>query len=280
MGILRATVALALGGCNAIFGLDPTRLGADGATAPDADTTPADAYPAELTGTIYAFSASYQHAGVTIVGLGASALFGHPASTCTSPVFAGDCEAEQCTSPVDPGPWPDAGRVDIIGTSTVSMTPNPDGSYPYASSSVSTLFADGQQVSFTGAGGTIPAFTATFAAPVSVTFQPNALPAPGLPATLVRANGMDLTWPPASGLVVVAIVEGTSQMVCRFPAERGSGRLEPTTLATLPAGDAMMQSVVVTREDVVAGEYHLALVPEVCARRADGDWVDGPLTLQ
>lgn len=278
----RAAPLLLLAGCNAIFGLDPTSLGGDAgrdATSPDA--VPADAFPPELTGVISAFSDLHQSGGAGVLAFNTTAAFGHAAPTCSAPVYAGECLAHLCVAPAETGPFPDAGQIDIVGTIGTSMIPNPDGTYP-DSSGATGLFGDDQILSVSATGNQVPMFMANPVAPTAVTFQQSDLPASGVAVNLVRQDGIDLTWASVPGGIVTFIAVGSDQTVieCDFPSERGSGKVQPTTLLELPAGAGYVQAAVIANEDIDDAPYRIRLRIAAVARRADGDWVNGPVNLQ
>jgi len=283
---VRIALVVALGGCNAIFGLAPVQLGSDGGARDDAgavDGASADAFPATQSGAIVALSEVYQSGGGTMVGYYAAAAIGHPAPTCSTPVVAGGCSTEQCTGATDPGPWPNAGTISISGTSMLLMSPSLDGSYPTQEAGSTILFTDDQQVTIAANGGDVPGWSTPITAPTAVQFaQQQGLAVASSPAMLVRQTGLQLTWTPTPiGDVVIDVVASDgSRMRCAFPAAAGDGMLEPTALLALPAGAGTMQAVVATHTLLLSGSFQIDLDVAVAARRVAGDWVNGSVTLQ
>lgn len=279
---------LVLGGCNAIFGLAPTQLGDDaGGTSdggvPDAAAASADAYPPELTGTIGAISEKFVDSmGAQEAGFVIAASIGHPAQPCNTLIDVGDCTAFLCSAGTDPGPWPDAGTIEILGANAAALVPNTDGSYTTMYNSTTGLFAEGNPVTFSAPGAQVPMFMQVVTSPMGVDFQQSALPVGNAITTITRASGYDLTWTPVpSGTVLFGVVGSNGAVMrCFFPASRGSGRVEPQALLALPTGAGGAQAIVVENQVIQVGSYRLTFAASVCARNADGNWVNGSVDLQ
>jgi hypothetical protein len=278
-----------LGGCNTIFGLAPTQLDQDGGTgAPDAIAGP-DGAPPGRAGSVTVLSVAYQQGGSDVRGYGAVAAFGHLGPSCEKLVDVGGCVAVACTDVADPPPWPDSGIVFVeTNMGAASVPPLSDGSYPDLAVPGTGLYGDGERVWFYSEGSEVPAFTRDLVAPFAIDFAQSALPTPSEQYPIDRATGLELSWSGGvSGDVTITITsapsgsDGSSSFVeCAFPAGAGAGTLAPEALMALPAGSASMRAIVVSRVTIPVGTYAVTLSAAVVARRADGDWVTGPVNLQ
>ena len=276
-----------LGGCNAIFGLDPTSLAGgddaavdtDGGAGDDAGRT-VDANPA-MTGRIWAMNADYTTGVMTAEAYEATARFGPPTEACSHLEEVGGCSAEQCAAVPPTVPAPHTGTITIDAQNLAVLVPSPDGLYPPMSNSTTGLFDGGITIGVYSDGDTIPAVSATLVSPPVVTITSPPLPSATQPGIITRGSGLDLTWAAASTTihVIVADVDGT-RVTCDLPASAGTGSVPPKVLEQLTAGPGSFWAYTVEREPTVAGDYDVQVIAAQAVLRADGDWARGSVSLQ
>jgi hypothetical protein len=287
-GLLALTVALA--GCNAIFGLAPTSLGGDGGATDDADhrgpdAETADAVPPSHHGDISATSYGYMQDGSVVNQYGAAANIGHLSPACDITPVSSACSVYHCATVPDPGPWPDTGTIEIIGTNSVALTPDTNGAYAQQSNGTMRLFLDGNPVEIGSTGGEVPAIDEVFAAPHSVSFTAGAVADSSTSPAFARDQDLAYAWNGGATTEIVEIVIQDAlgvDVVCRFPdgAGAGTGTIPAEALVQLAAGPGSFVSLVYTTETVLAGAYDLDLYLQVVSKSPSGDFASGAVTLQ
>jgi hypothetical protein len=275
-----------LGGCNAIFGLDPTSLAGgddaavdtDGSAGDDAGRT-IDANPA-LSARIWALSIDYIQLAQVVQGYQAHARFGPDPDGCARVVEAGGCYAAQCEAISPTVPAPNTGTITIEGNNLVDLVPDNNGFYPLQSGDQS-LFAPEITIGVYSPGDTVPAMSSTLVSPPLVTITSPPLPTDSEMVIFTRSAGIDLTWPPASTTIHLIISDAASGRVyCDLPASTGAGSVPPAVLNQLASGNAILSVYTVERDTVAAGDFEVQVVAGQAARRFDGDRAHGGAYLQ
>jgi hypothetical protein len=292
-----ALILLLVGGCNVVFGLEPADDDGTGGDAAidgagddgggDGDGGDVDGPPGTIPGTVWALNVDQTLDKVVQAGFEATALFGPPNTSCTLLYSENTCRVEACTPLNQQLPAPNAGLVTIEGDlRLVNLEPDGVGLYPTLSGIDGGFFGAGVTLGAYSAGtngtGGVPAFSATLISPDPVSFSLGALPSQTSPTTILRATGLPLRWTAASrGTVTIIIAEpGSRRLTCYFPVTAELAEVPPTVLLQMPAGSASLWAYNVERTSTTAGDYEIQFVAAHAARRFDGAWARGTVTLQ
>lgn len=180
---------------------------------------------------------------------------------CTQPatVFL-PCEDERRT-PIDAGPLTVAG-----GASSRTIAFSSDGAEPgYQGGFGPPLFLGGEKVTVTGAGATVPAFTAGLRAPVVVSFPTLSEKMP-----IQRKAGLTFSWTGNAVAPVVAAFSKYEQadgaetaktflVACTFPGSAPTAKIPPSALADLPAGPLSFEVIQADITTVAAGKWDVSI---------------------
>jgi hypothetical protein len=273
-----------LGGCNAIFGLDPTtRVEDDAGTDRDGAVVDAgetiDADPA-LTARIWALDIDYIQLAQVFEGFEASARFGPDLDGCVRLAEAGGCHAAQCEAIFPTIPAPNTGTITIEGNDVHELFPDGNGLYPTIFGNTS-FFDPGITIGVYSAGGTVPPLSKNVVSPPLVTITSPPLPNASEMVIFTRSAGIDLTWPPASTTIHLILTDSaTGRVTCDLPASTGAGTVPPAVLNLLAAGAGTLSAYTVERDTVKAGDFEVQVVAAQSARRFDGDRAHGGTFLQ
>lgn len=174
-------------------------------------------------------------------GAATAYFFDYDGSTGCSRIVDGPCAVYRCMPP-DPITGTEAGVITVTGT-TPPVTLEPDAvgqadpSYTKVQSEA-PLWAEGDVVTVSAAGGVVPAFEATLVAPTRATIT---TPDLAQDVVVTRAAGLDLAWSAEGQGGVLAVSIGVPgdvayQLVCGFPIDDGAATIPAAMLAHLPAG--------------------------------------------
>jgi len=196
---------------------------------------------------------------------------------CTSQVV-GPCLLSTCTSPPTPA---DAGVVTITGgAETVTLTAQAGQYAPVEG--MRALWAGGEVLRFSAAGGAVPAFSGMVTAPpplVVSSLGDAAWPTAAVPAP--RSAPLVVRWAPGAATDVVVFVDTMQGGVgCGFPASAGMGTVPAEALAALPAGSAFLSVASTAGDTVLAGAFEIDLELQTAATTPSGAFAGAELTLQ
>jgi hypothetical protein len=267
---------LAASGCNALLGLEPTRLGDAGEAGDDAALPDA---AASDTGVLSAFSADDAHR--------AAARFGPPAEVCDALVAGDGCTASVCVPDAPPG-RPHAGLITVAGDGAlVLLSPGEDGEYPMVTGA-GPLYGEGQLVTFSAPGAEVPAFIESVRAPAVIVLGEAWLPALHEDSEpLIPRTGFELTWPAGqdgSWLTLSLVADGGDgrgswRLACRFPAGTGRAAVPGALLDEAPAGPAVLDLEVKAEVEQTIGDHRVVFRAGVPALRVDRARVGGTVRI-
>lgn len=221
----------------------------------------------------------------SFVASNVSAFFDTVTSSTSSCVTTtmGVCLAFQCTGPsTSTRVHHSAGALHVAGGAfPVALTPAADSSYT-ARMSTSALWSGGEQLTITGAGAEVPAFTASVTAPAAPRISAPLAGGATTP-TIVRAQDLGVTWSGGTvGTVDFSVNDsgGKTTINCHFPVAAGAGTVPAALLQLLPAGAGSSGAQIRSSSDtavtgwiVQVWAYSLALLP-------DGKVYGGSVTIQ
>lgn len=220
-----------------------------------------------------------------------SRLVGNPPpETPRTRTQVGDCVAEVFgTAPA----WTDggmvvtqqsAGTVSVAGGArTITLTPDADGGYA-AESSVQPSWAGGETLTLTASGAAVPSFTTTIPAPVKMTLSAPDIRSGAMPLVVPRTSDLQLTWTGGSETVELGLWnqdnQPTAQLLCRFPASRGSGTVPAAALQHLRPGTGYFILQTVSRKTVTAGPFSVSILAAMGSEVSGGCPTGRTVTLQ
>jgi hypothetical protein len=177
-------------------------------------------------------------------------------STCTTRATFGACTVFVGCPAFDPpaASSPQAGRLHLsLGTATVDIDPQANGSYNEWSSDAAAPFGPGDVLSVAAAGGDVPAFNASVVNPTPVHVDHW-----GQGEAIDRHSPYVVHWTGASpGWVSVALRWGNISGEIRCSARASAGELvvPPEALSMAPAATVEIDLVGVNVTTVSAGKY-------------------------
>ncbi len=270
----RALAAIALTGCNAVFGLHEPQGAVDGGGVDSAAPTAA--------GAIHAASHDYLDVnGTAIVTYRLDAELGPATWTCDEHLRVGGCATATCR-PSDRVARPAAGLVTFTAALTDTLAPEADGNY-LPRTATGRLFLPDTSLHVAAIGGAdVPGFDAQVTTPSSVTFT-TFVPSPGgAMAIYERDDDLDLTWDGGTvGHVVITITASSGvSVLCAFPASGGGGVVHHTLLQELPLGPGRFAAAVWSSTLIAAGTYSVQVTASVVGKTDAGDWAAGDVLLE
>jgi hypothetical protein len=257
----------------------PGPPGSDFATTPDlgtvADFAPHGdlATPPDLWGTVSAgligVSSFSSSAGIS----SAMEAFFWPTPYFTSPTCtyatSGSCVLSTCglVKPPDGGygGFVSAGTLTLTGgAKTVTITPNPDGTYPPWSDTTAMLFTGGETLTLSASGATVSAFSTSLTAPAQILVSTPALPAPGSKLAVARSADFPMSWiggGTGNAQAILSAITSTNRgdIVCTVPASKGALTIPASLLMQLPASPTTTAIDVIStsRVQTTVGGYAL-----------------------
>ncbi len=248
--------------------------GGEDASAEDANLDDDGALPATDLGDVLFTSGVYGNGAMPT--LAATAVF-YPsvsATGCAVTEVAG-CMLEVCTA---------LNNSELVGAGTIAMS---GGAYPvvleetspgqyglpvYGDGGVLAAWHGGEQLFVSGAGETVPAFSASLTAPTQVTVT---TPVPGM---IARSTPFTLAWFQASAgrlEIALKVAGGSTQsyLSCGFDVASGTGVVPAEALGALPAGNAGIAVQTVVERTVAAGPWEVRVFAQADAQDATGaEW--------
>lgn len=197
------------------------------------------------SGYISVYSGSYNVGGNPSASYSATAAFTPPRAPTAEceQQSAGGCWIYSC--PVEGAPpagAPDAGVITLVaGAKTVTLTPSATGLYAPASDD-EALWAAGQTLTVSAAGGEVPSFDMNVVAPAIVNVTAPAFPASPAQLVVPKANPLNVTWSSGGAAGYVSVYAGRTEgntsvtVSCAFVAADGQGTIAPEALALIPSG--------------------------------------------
>jgi hypothetical protein len=153
-----------------------------------------------------------------------------------------------CALPPPPCASPQAGPLTVTapGLPSTQLAPNPDGTYStsemLATSGV-PVFAAGDALMVSAAGGDVPAFQATVGGPGCVALTAPAIPAGGTAYAIPSAQDLAVAWTGGAPEATVGVdlvwkspVGAVAYASCTFEASAGQGTIPKEALAAFEAG--------------------------------------------
>jgi hypothetical protein len=239
---------------------------ADARVEPDAAP---DAGGATRFGLVQPFSISYDFPEETRHHHSLTVSFDRPTG-CTVTRLDGECTVQTCTDPPAVESHPHAGEVRVTGGAVdpLVVEPDADGSYPFLRDDTTSLFAGGETLRVTGAGGGgVPAFDAEVIAPENVTVVMPRLVERESPFEIDRGEPLAIAWSgTTSGRVHVMVytpgdagLEASAD--CTFASGATGGTVPSAALLSLPAGTATIVAFIESEEVLVNdGEWQIRLL--------------------
>lgn len=292
-------VALAMGACTSTASTTPPGAAADAAQdappldagivgeaeTPDGTSDASDGGQAR-TGSVFVVSESGRKLSGQVGHehrVGASFYDGPATQEEVVRETVGSCVVEHITFREQPlGRALSAGRITVTGgTLPLSLTPDPDGTYPTTGGPIS-LWSGGETLALAAAGGEVPAFQASLVAPspITVTQPVRELGDAGLGRlSVVRASGLTLTWTGSSQgtfQVYLSTAEATMAhaVTCTFASSTGTATVPAAALLKLPAGSGFFDLYVEEKTEVTVPGWAVTFT----ATRGLQDSADWPMT--
>lgn len=226
---------------------------------------------------------SFMSAGTTIKSSSASVGFGTAAMapSCVNQTV-GACKISTCQQPPPPADggttnYPNAGNINITGGARmVALMPAADGSYAANVDTMNPLWNGGELLTITGAGSSVPAFSAMLNAPNAAQLS---LPtAPLAPSKLMVNRSLDLAikWTGGLGGSVQAILNASGpsgsaiSLRCSFPGADTMGTIPAAALTNLPAGSGSVGVYSANEKVVPAGSYDVDVTAFALATGSNG----------
>lgn len=237
-----------------------------------------------------------EYIGDVFIGLGstiAGATFTHVTAspyTCTTTTLPDpNCTWVHCTGDLGGTPTATVESAGVItitgGTKTVTLMPDTMNAYPQFFDGATAAWSAGAMITISAAGGTVPAFSATLAAPMPVTLTSPTQDAGTF--TIDRASPLALAWTGGTAGQVTITIAGPEPMgatsidniTCGFPAASGAGSVPVEALMKLSAGStgAALGVAVAEKKIVTAGQYAVTLQTYT---RATSTIAGAPLTIK
>jgi hypothetical protein len=204
---------------------------------------------------------------------------------CTSTV-QGSCTFTLCSSTPTYGPYAylSAGTISVIGgtpPTTYSMSPTATNTYTYGPTGTDTVFDDGDMLTVSGTGATIPAFSQSMTLPGIPTVT-----APATSGSFPRSTDLTVSWSGADhlGTIFTEIYETAPYEVlsCTVPATDSTGSVAMPTalLQMMTAGPSFLVVDGFSTTTANVGDRPTTFAIGVNLLDVDGDDYYGRLTLQ
>jgi hypothetical protein len=177
------------------------------------------------------------------------------------------CQTSDGGAMMPAGTAPHVGAISITGGAMpVTLTPGADGQYA-AARGMGSFWTGAARITFSAAGGPIPAFPSTQVdapQPIMDTKLNGAAPATApMRTTVSRAAGMRLTWTGGTGTIgfILGQQMGANilSMVCETPAMGGSYTVPAAVVNELMPGNGTLSISLVSVKTVMAGDYPTVL---------------------
>jgi hypothetical protein len=238
-------------------------------------------------------SQKYQSGGTTYGQGSVSAVFVHesvdPYFGCSKKTFGScsvrfDCKPVLTQPPDDLGlqPYASAGKITVGGLMVMGMampvelTVMDMGMFAGQYNTFQTfmpMFAGGEALTVSAAGGEVPAFSGQVTAPAQPTVTAPAMP--NGTATISRSKDLSFTWTGGSGqlhfvMTVQPAMGAPSGLDCSWGVGDGSGTIPAAALQMMPAGSGQGTLSVASTSSLMAGSWTVQIASTTAPIHADG----------